>query len=203
MTVTHQYFYIGFHKCASTTIQKKLMSIVPPNYKLLELNLLNKPVDQAIDSCNQSLLDSKNNGDDISGVVYINNYLSGSFYYDAPENAKILKKKCPNAKILISIRSQFDALRSYYFTTTKSGNTKNYNSFVLNLIHNKKLFYYETIQSYIEQFGLENIKVVCVEDFRNNSDLLYSELYDFLAIEKKYLQLSRKKFIEKVLGILC
>ena len=101
--------------------------------------------------------------------------------------AQRIKSLVPNAKILISIRNQVDWLRSNYlhFLHLLPKDRSRFVDF-LNTPEGKQLLWVgnfdQTISAYQNVFGKANVKVILLENLRDEMDLALKELCAFLEV---------------------
>lgn len=120
-------------------------------------------------------------------------------YLSDPESPRLIKKKCPNAKIIIILRDPVERCFSHYLDRTKTGN----NSLSISDLVAKKLedmsgrernnkhriiersYYYEPIKRYQKYFSENNIKIIGFEEFILNPLKKLNELLEFLELKQK------------------
>ncbi len=120
---------------------------------------------------------------------------STSYLYskEAPLN---IRKRVPNAKILIVLRNPIERAYSHYCMDVGIGVTKD--SFIDAIKKNKALkekcwgrnslyvevgFYYEQVKRYLDLFPAENVKILLLDDMKNSFDQTFLDIANFLDIE--------------------
>lgn len=130
--------------------------------------------------------------------------VDGSVYIVFFKNAlKRIKKACPNAKIIISIRNPIDRLYSHYKMQINMGvETRNFKQFLENPISVEGINYIELglyfiqIKSAFETFGEENVMVIKYEDFIRDTKKILGNIYDFLNIDRIYPDNIKKIYLK-------
>lgn len=136
-------------------------------------------------------------------------------YYETPGVIDKLKVHLPDTKIIFIVRNPIDrALSNYYFSKQNNIETRTaHEVFIDNIAPPEKAFktsvdpfnyidrgfYSKFIQSYLDSFGAENVKVVCFESIvKNRND--YSQLLNFIGVcnqfnlpDDKYLAVNASK----------
>ena len=107
-------------------------------------------------------------------------------YLALPESAHSIRKHCPNAKILISLRNPIDRMFSYYEMSLSKGRDKNIsfedwiqsNKFWLESSH-----YADNLNRYFRLFDREKIKIILYDDIANKTEDILGEIHRFLGVE--------------------
>ncbi|MBN18537.1 MAG: hypothetical protein CL758_03535 [Chloroflexi bacterium] len=116
---------------------------------------------------------------------------------------KLIHEKCPDAKILISLRNPIDRCYSWYLSSTRTKvKQKTFEQIIKeyfekirsnlkpstkNTYENILLpsFYYDSVRRYLELFGKDKIKIIIFEEcFPNNILNTINEILNFLDIKK-------------------
>ncbi len=126
--------------------------------------------------------------------------------YDSKEIADHLKKVFPEAKILIMIRHQPEAILSNYKQYIKMGGICTLKEYLfppqegrIPLFRLDNLKYHKLANYYAKLFGKENIKIIPYEKFRFHPQAFLEELANFMGIDSKI----SFPFEEKVNQSLC
>jgi len=126
-------------------------------------------------------------------AVFSSERLSGNPHSGAYDNKLIadrLFSVFPRAKILIVIREQRDAMLSNYKQYIKMGGICTLKEYLFPPVDGKiPLFrldnfkYHQLIEYYVKLYGLENVKVMLYEEFRENPSKFIKDLAYFLGID--------------------
>lgn len=174
-------FHIGYHKTASTYLQAEVFKRLA-SYHYVRAKPSYDDRNQLIEISNEELMVDPEAASGRKKLLYSHNSLTGDAYHDDVSTVDLVHATNPSAKILISIRSQFAALRSYYFTCSKNGFGGSYETFIHHLADNGKLRYFEMVSAYRDKFGPENVKVLFYEELARDPDRFLCGLLDFLGI---------------------
>lgn len=200
------YVHIGFHKTATTFLQKNFFP------KLKNIKYMNH-------KCNNLLLDLSYNP-----FFHKNNYkitfpdfsliskesLSGDPFFNRKDRIKILKDiksyfSDYEIKIIVCLREQSSFIKSLYVQYVQIGGTENFDNFLSN---KKKLFPYKVknpflnifeydkyVKKLYELFGKENVYVYFYEDFISNKKKALKNICYFLREFKlpKYQDIKKNK----------
>ena len=100
------------------------------------------------------------------GLTIISNEgLSGNMFKDHYAMPKILKARHPEAKIIITLRSQFTIIPSMYsYLYIKSGGTMTYRQYLDTVVFNDKFNYYRLVSAYLDVYDTRDVLVNCYED---------------------------------------
>ncbi len=196
------FIHIGCHKAGSTFIQgellQKLNNIKPVTYfnkkDYLENEFLyisqcadiyyDNKVENSISKYYSEFQNIFISTEGFSGTGY--NVFTGGFLIESI--AKRLSNIFPDAKILIVIRNQKEAIESYFKDDVKYGYLSNFEAWFnwrLNTYQLNYFKYFNLVKTYQKIFGRDNVKV-----------LLFENLFDF-----EYLNKSLKEFGVNVSGI--
>ena len=119
------------------------------------------------------------------------------------ESPYLIHKKCPNAKILISLRNPIDRCYAWYLSNTRTKEKqKSFKELIEEDLKKIKLgfkpsientydnillpsFYYDSVKKYLELFGEDQVKIIIFEEcFPNNIRSTIQEILTFLGIDK-------------------
>ena len=202
MPKNETFIHIGCHKTGSTFIQgellQKLNNIKPVTYfnkkDYLENEFLyisqcadiyyDNKVENSISKYYSEFQNIFISTEGFSGTGY--NVFTGGFLIESI--AKRLSNIFPDAKILIVIRNQKEAIESYFKDDVKYGYLSNFEAWFnwrLNTHQLNYFKYFNLVKTYQKIFGRDNVKV-----------LLFENLFDF-----EYLNKSLKEFGVNVSGI--
>lgn len=182
--------HIGYPKCASTFIQKKIFSFSGFNYiSGLEASPLNME-DFNPDSFKKSILSNKkyNPGSNLTIISYpplsspnIDNY--NQQYFN--NSIKNLKKIHREIKIILVLRNQLSLIKSWYvYSVTRGLNTITYSSFNKWLKSDFRVMNPEyLLNSCIEYIKPKNMLIIPVELLTSNSDVFLKKLSEFMDAE--------------------
>lgn len=196
--------HIGVHKSGTTWLQKSFFTNHPD---LDFVNDYNEPwkdnlIKYLIKNDNQFspkraqeiLVNSikSNKSQSASKTIIISSEdLAGHPYsgaYNREEIAKRISQAFPEAKILITIRNQYDAIYSIYNTMVRLGYLGKINDmlneeFWIRPGFNKSFFdYYKIYQLYLDFYKKENILLLSKEELSDNPVEYTNKLCDFLLV---------------------
>lgn len=119
------------------------------------------------------------------------------------KSPELIHEKCPNAKILISLRNPIDRCYAWYLSNTRTKEKpklfeqlikqdfekikSNLKPSIENTYENILLpsFYYNSVKRYLELFGKDQVKIIIFEEcFPNNIVNTIKEILNFLDIKK-------------------
>ena len=198
--------HIGYHKCASTSLQKDIFPNLKINYfstwgihaetkyrEYLDM-LQNKKID--IDFFRKIVSKYSGNKYDLTLISHedLSGHISGYKDNDPFITADNLYKAYPEAKILIIIREQLSYIKSLYaFKTTIQGyETRDFACFVEDESKKglvEKLKYNKLIEYYYKLFSKENVLVLPLEGIKEK-ELFFGEIVEFIGAESISKQLS-------------
>ena len=192
--------HIGYHKSASTFLQKDVFPQLPVNYVFLSgpyrqiLDMVESDIEFDADSLLKWIIqeiEQKYHGDRKEITIISHEELSGHPHgyriINPITTAQNLKEAFPNAKILIIIRNQFDYLTSIYTfrVAIKGQECRSFKQF-LSEEERMGLFdhleYHRLIKYYIELFGRERVLVLPMEYLKMSPDEFLRELTDFMEV---------------------
>ena len=126
-------------------------------------------------------------------VTYIKREMESAFdwdyYYPGPtEIASRIKTTIPQAKILIVLRNQEEWLISMYKYNIMvlPGKNKSFHDFIRTRLGKCVLFsalYHNTLETYYNLFGKENVHVLLLEQIRNERNDTLKKLSQFLGVD--------------------
>ncbi len=127
---------------------------------------------------------------------------ASAVYLRDPEAPKLIYKKIPHAKIIISLRDPVDRYFSGYVMDFSTGLTKkSIHESIQNRLNNKfmvksttlkkesSLLYHDNVKRYLDIFGKNNVLILIFEEWIINPKKALEEILDFLKID-----LSKKNF---------
>lgn len=200
-----RYIHIGYPKTATSTLQAYFF---PKHPELLHLNMKNIRDAVQIDMlCKDSLnyrnsevkkvfapyLEQADRSDKCKAVGISYESLSFSFDGGSADRGLIAKRLYDlfgEAKIIITIRNQFDFIQSLYNESIRVGSylsfdqflEANYWRFYTYLF--SQIYYYDIFECYTALFGKDNIKVVLFEEFKDDPNRMINQICSFLGISQ-------------------
>lgn len=116
-----------------------------------------------------------------------------SHYIYHPDSASFLKKKSPQAKIIISVRNPIERLYSHFYHLERRQEflSNDLDAYVNHILiqhqeSNSKILskglYFDAVSHWIEIFGEDNVKIVVYEEFKNDRQKVISEIFDWLDL---------------------
>ena len=124
--------------------------------------------------------------DEVNGRIVLESeeVFSGGVFHDEIKMPERIAWVNPNAKIIITIRSQLTLIPSLYPLYIRKGGTSSFNDFVDQVIENNKLDYYKLISCYREKFGYENVSVLFFEDLVDSKSEYIKKFLSIFNIKK-------------------
>ena len=197
--------HIGYHKTASTWLQKSIFQSTNgffQPFKLRELyNCLILPNALSFDYRKaKRSLEARTNSKPENNLSQVLSHerLSGDPFTgsrDAKDIANRVHTIFPEAKILILVREQFDLISSLYKTYVLHGGKAKLDAFLktqcdeVNQWFDHRTYCYDKlITHYIEMFGRENVLVVAYEELKNDNQGFYNDLCEFVGIPQGTLE---------------
>ncbi|MEK6844016.1 MAG: sulfotransferase domain-containing protein [Nanoarchaeota archaeon] len=121
--------------------------------------------------------------------------------------AKKIKEFSPNAKIIINIRNPAEQMFSWHNTLRRIGfeterdfykaiklekerRRKNKSDIIKNYYYRMVADYYPQVKRYIDIFGKKNVKVVLLDELRDEPEKTYYSILKFLGVKKFKADLS-------------
>ena len=195
--------HIGYHKTASSFLQKEVFSSEKLPFNLLERELVIREIVKKnlfffdIENTRKALVQNfdANKVNVISLENLVGNPHSGG--YAGYDNFLKLKLLFPDAKIFVCIREQNSMILSTYKQYVKSFGTlslKRYlhqtekGSNVLPAFDLKHFCYDGLINTYKEGFGKENVLVLPFEILNTNAEQFLGQLFEFTGISAACVQ---------------
>jgi hypothetical protein len=202
------YIHIGYPKTASSTLQRFFFSkhpellhlgypfIAPEIQDIIQIDIMQKS--EILYSASRAkkifdpYLEKANSSDKYKAVGISYEGLCLSADGGQVDNKLIacrLKEIFGNAKIIITIRNQFDFLQSFYNQMIKTNGCyfsfhefleANYWRFYIYLFH--QLYYFELFKCYQEIFGEDQVRIFLFEDFKNDPQRIIGEICLFLRV---------------------
>lgn len=122
-------------------------------------------------------------------------------YLYSKESAKRIKEFNPKAKIIIILREPAEMIFSSFRHLRRSGlepiedfekalsleeerKRKFGTKFLRNFFYKESADYYSQVKRYFDEFGKKNVKVVILEEIKENPQKVYDEICEFLKISK-------------------
>ncbi|MFD1020178.1 sulfotransferase family protein [Thalassobacillus hwangdonensis] len=122
---------------------------------------------------------------------------SSSDYLYFEKSAEEIKEYNPDAKIILMLRNPVDRAYSAYTHLTRDGRETKTFEFALEheeerinlnygcMWHLKSMsLYYDKVKHFIDVFGVDQVKVVIFDDFKEDSVIVLNSICDFLEIPK-------------------
>jgi hypothetical protein len=201
-SVAHRYIksnmviiHIGYHKSASTYLQKRIFPQLTSKYLGLPRPILNAieagpsfQVEELTAWVSSRLGESEQESDAQQPVILSNEELSGppegGARFDPFEVADNLNRAYPDARILIVVRNQFDYLRSIYAfrVAIKGYETRSFSKFLAEEGQQglfAKLEYDGLIAYYASLFGAANVLVLPLELLKGSPAQFNNLIADF------------------------
>lgn len=169
--------HVGYHRTGTSFLQTGLLRMLGERRHAPDVAEI-KPIFDLFDDMEPSTAVVAKNL-----VIYSNENLSGSIDIDKPEVAAQLRTKVGDAKIVISIRSQYSIFRALYFLYLKGGGYLNFDSFVNERI-GRVCNYLTLFDAYEAAFGEGSVFVVCQEDLKTSPVETMERLLEFIGVER-------------------
>ena len=182
--------HMGYPKCASTFLQKKVLSKIDCNYfggleaeSIEHSSFAAEPYKQVIKS--QEDYDAEK---DLTIISYppisspSKKYFTQEYFDQACENLIRLDK---NVKVIIVLRNQIDLIKSWYvYSVTRGLNTITYKSFDQWLEDDFAVMNPEYLVTSCEKyFSQDNMLILPVELLNSKSTIFFSKLSNFIGKE--------------------
>ncbi|GAA4826747.1 sulfotransferase [Algivirga pacifica] len=195
------YFHIGYHKTATTLLQKNFFSKNDSTALLNDFknpwsdDLVSHLVKPSLRSFSKErfrqILMEKTKNNKAKKLVVSSERLSGQPSSGGFDNfiiADRIKSAFPNAKVIIGIRNQKSMILSMYKQLVHEGYrgsiesmlTENY--WQIPSFSKEYLEYDLLLQKYFDLFGAENVLVLPYEQLRKQPEVYFSRLTNFLEI---------------------
>lgn len=117
-------------------------------------------------------------------VVESDETLSGNQIEDHPGVADRLHDILPNARIVVCLRSQFTAIRSYYKIYLKNGGRNRFPEYARMLIENGRYDYEKLVSRYLDLYPEENVLILFYENLNRNPQEFLTRLIRFIGIDE-------------------
>jgi len=127
-------------------------------------------------------------------------------YLHSPNSAKMIKKRFPESKIIISIRNPIDRAHSGYFSNEfMNKDNQNFRDMINNhkkLIEDNEFFIYNILEpgfysKHIKRFqnifDKDNIKIIIFEDYIKNTENTIKSILEFLGLETNFQFIEQPK----------
>ena len=167
------FYHVGLHKLGSTYLRARVYPLFEDPESLR---------DDELHSSNCYGWKSSKGGADQTVILHSYNTISG--YPDRPnaQGPALVHDVNPDAKIVISIRSQATMLRSIYWLCVKTGDDRSFDRFAGDVIANGKLDYDALVGSYRKTFGEENVLVLIFEELASDPQMTVERLAHFFGV---------------------
>jgi len=181
--------HIGYHRTGTSFLQTELFALLGD---LIPAPAVPKarPI---VDLCNRMEPSTAVVTDDV--VVYSNENLSGSFDTDRPELAAELRAVTGEARIIMTIRSQYAIFKAFYFLYLKGGGCAGFAEFVGQRI-GKVCNYYRLFQAYEKEYGKGSVLVLCQEDLLGDPLQSMTRVLDFIGVDRKFAEAVSIKLVK-------
>lgn len=179
------YIHIGFPKTGTTFLQQDIFPCLKGiNYfergfveSLFQAKLLTKDCDKSLKEDIEKYLTGKN---------LISYELLTVGRIQEPVDYRLICDRLfslfPNAKIIITLRNQYELIRSVYAQHVQNGGTKTFQSFISNFDFSAFNFF-NFVNYYREKFGKENIFLTIYELLRINPELFIKNLVNWIGVD--------------------
>jgi len=188
--------HIGYHKTASTWLQRNIFENPETGFKrfiskeeiqehIISPSALDFDATQA-QAHYQSLISDREACSVISSERLSGNPHSGG--YDSKTIADRLKAVFPDAKVLVVVREQIDAIASCYLQYVKFGGPASLQDYLTPIKRGSQMIpgfsfdhfdYIKLINYYIDLFGRENILILRYEEFKAKPQDFCGKISDF------------------------
>jgi len=198
------FIHIGHSKTGTTTLQDHLFS------KHNQIAYLGRPYKNSLfekevrkltlqDSTQynhkglKSVIDTYRNGIKDKSIVISEETFSTVRCTDRGLMANRIKNIFYPCKIIITIRNQFDIIRSYYLNfdciieklDKPSRHIVDFKEWIQYMLKNKEFSYLSEIKYYSDLFGYDNVIVLLFEEFVHNKKLFIEKLSSFIGVDEK------------------
>jgi len=169
---TANYYHVGLHKTGSTFLQVHIFPLFEDSIAYFQGKIATARFD--ISSFAKHLAGRP--------VFFANSSIAGDPLNFEPDAAARIAAQNPNAKVIISIRSQRTILRSLYWLCVKGGEKRSFDNFARGLLASSKLDYWQLVESYRQVLGEANVLVLLFEEFISNPELTIGRLAKFFDV---------------------
>lgn len=181
---------IGSMRCGTTWLTDMLRShpdiFIPAHFK--ELHFFDRYFDRGLDWYTANFSSKKPN--QIAGE-FTPNYLMDK------QVMNLVSQTCPDAKLIVSIRNPVERAFSHYNLLKNGGNISD--SFYDALFDDRYALrdaglYGDQLQNCLKLFPKENIHIIIFNDILQSPEVVMSELFEFLGVDKDHIptELSKK-----------
>jgi len=120
---------------------------------------------------------------------------ASTLYLSDPEASTLIRKACPTARILISLRDPIERLFSHYLmNVSRSWIKSSFKNQIHKEMNNKADFtkphirlsaglYSKDVQRYLDTFGKEHVKILIFEEFIKNPKVILEDILKFLGVK--------------------
>ena len=112
---------------------------------------------------------------------------SGDMYEDNYQFPKYIKSINPNAKIILTVRSQFSIIPSIYSLYIKKGGRLSFNQYLKVLITNNKFNYFKLYKSYLDYFPQKQVLLLFFEHLKYERKTYIERILKFINVKKNKL----------------
>ncbi len=179
-------FHVGFHKTASSFLQKAVFSAHPEiELRGTQKYFLNKELfNRGIGYYEQMFTKPF---DEKKMIVESEEKLSGTIFNkgDRDEKAKVIKEYFPSSKVVLFIRSQLTMIESVYKQYLIEGGSLSFNDFYKSeqgCGSKEWLKYFDIINLYNDLFGV-NFRVFIYENIVRDFDGTLNDLFNFIGVK--------------------
>ena len=125
--------------------------------------------------------------DIIKGKIFLDTEeeFSGDMLRDNYEFPRYISEINKNAKIILTIRSQFSIIPSIYNLYIKKGGQLNFDEYLKLIIKNKKFNFFKLYNQYLKFFKKEQILVLFFEELIENQKIYIEKILSFMKIKRK------------------
>ncbi|MGZ8887847.1 MAG: sulfotransferase family protein [Nitrososphaeraceae archaeon] len=187
-------FIVGAQKCATTSL-KNYMSEHPDISGQIQTEMTyftnNNEFEQGYDSAFIKYF-SKDKED---AKVRIAKYVS---LCTNETGLQRLKEHNPDCKIIFMIRNPIDrAVSSFAMQKSIGAENRSFDEAIIDILNNKESwqyrafiklgFYIEFIKNILNYFDANNIKIVILEEFKENPQTVLSEIFDWINVDNEFI----------------
>ena len=120
---------------------------------------------------------------------------ASALYLTDPEASTLIRKACPTARILISLRDPVERLFSHYsMNVSRNWIKSSFKNQIHKEMNNKADFtkphirlpaglYSKDVQRYLDTFGKEHVKILIFEEFIKNPKVILEDILKFLGVK--------------------
>lgn len=215
-------FHIGYYKTGSSFLQKNIFGDPTSGFQALGPNDIANGMGRARYLSNKFVMDesgqilspwqglpqsiieeSSSLFDSNGGIPVISHERFLGYPFASGLDAVAIRERifdfCPNAKILIVIRNQYDLILSTYIQYIRRGGNQSLKNSLTAKYDNriayfsKSYYYYHfAIEGYINRFGKNNVLVLPYELLKEDQNKFLKLIYDFCKIDFKEPELKNE-----------